>query len=137
MSDGPRRRLPLPMDDSDEKILSRTLERGGFKSANGNASQETAKSYDDNKPRDAAPAGSLHAATPGVNDIQPESMFSRNDLRPQIGQASALAAAMAEVFAKLDPAARKYVKPASVLKDFLAEHDDELAKMFRESNAFK
>ncbi|MCF7701683.1 hypothetical protein [Loktanella sp. M215] len=137
MSDGPRRRLPLPMDDSDEKILSRTLERGGLKSAEGNASQETANSYDDNTPRDAAPAGSLHATTPGVNDIQPESMFSRNDLRPQIGQTSALAVAMAEVFAKLDPAARKYVKPASVLKDFLAEHDAELAKLFRESNAFK
>ncbi len=64
-------------------------------------------------------------------------MFTRNDLRPQIGQTSALAAAMAEVFTKLDPATRKYVKSASVLKDFFAEHDAELAEMFRGSNAFK
>ena len=137
MSDGPRRRLPLPMDDSDEKILSRTLERGGLKSADGNASQDTAKLKDHNVPADATLADPHQAAASGMNDLQPETMFSRNDLRPQIGQASALAVAMAEVFAKLDPAARKYVKPASVLKDFLAEHDAALAKMFRESNAFK
>lgn len=137
MSDGPRRRLPLPMDDSDEKILSRTFERGGFKSAKGSAPHGAAHSHDYNKPGDAAPAGSLHAAFPGVSDIQPESIFSHNDLRPQIGQTSALADGLAEVFAKLDSAARKYVKLASVLKDFLAEHDDDLAKIFRESNVFK
>jgi len=125
------------MDDSDEKILSRTLERGGLKSADGNASQETSKLKDNNVPADATLADPHHAAASGMNDLQPETMFSRNDLRPQIGQTSALAAVMAEVFAKLDPAARKYVKPASVLKDFLADHDAELAEMFRRSNAFK
>ena len=137
MSDTPRRRLPLPMDDSDEKILSRTIENGGLKPAVEIASQETAKAQDDKTSRDTASTGSDPAASPGMSDVHAESMFTRNDLRPQIGQTSAMAAVMAEVFAKLDPATRKYVKPASVLKNFLAEHDAQLAEMFRGSNTLK
>lgn len=106
----------------------------GLNPQRGALRKKRAKLKDNNVPADATLADPYHAAASGMNDLQPESMFSRNDLRPQISQTSALAVAMAEVFAKHDPAARKYVKPASALRDFLAEHDAELAKMFRESN---
>lgn len=132
MSDAPRRRLPLPLDDDDRKALERTARsdelkgRGdlGPSSAKGRAATGSAPG----KRADAGDTTSAPVSTPKAAEL-----FSRADLRPQIAPASDLAQAMAEVFSGLDPATRKFVKPSSLLRDFLTRNDAALAKMFRET----
>ncbi len=137
MPDTPRRRLPLPMDDTDERTLARTAERGGLQPSQPAAARATPTADAEASVTRVAPSHAAERASNERSAGSPEEVFSRNDLRPQIGQTSALAAALTEVFANLDPVARKYVKPASVLKDFFAENDAELARLFRNANTLK
>lgn len=106
--------------------MQRTAQKGGLKS-----------SYNETPPTptDAKPTAPVQRKTGDAERPDPSELFTRNDLRPQVSPASELASAVAEVFASLDPAAQKYVKPASMLRHFLEQNDAALAKMFKESHS--
>ena len=138
MSDASRKRMPLPLDDDDRATIERTARRGGLK---GEAVVEPdTQAKPEQEPTAAArpeksPQKGRGAVAKGQDMPDPAALFRRNDLRPQIAYDSDLARAVAEVFSDLDPAAQRFVKPSTMLKNFLTENDAALAKLFRQSSS--
>lgn len=139
MSNPPRKRQPIAvMDEEDRAAMERTARRGGLGAGaapRAEPAPATALQTEQAKPIETVREGAGAATASDGTVADPTALFSRNDLRPQIAYGSELAQAVADAYVALDPVARRYVKPASMLKDFLVENDAALAKLYRKSSS--
>ena len=130
MSKPPRQKIGLPLSPEDQALVDQTARASGL-----GASAR----------RDKSPP-SLDAPEPKSMVARPDPAAARSvakqklksqDLRSYIRPGSDLAAALADALDSLDPKARDFVAPSSVLRRFFHDHDVALAVMFRENNALK
>lgn len=108
--------MPLPAEDMD--VINQTLSESGVVPA---SETSQAKST---KPK--SPDKSEQQKKP---ENRPVTLTSQ-DLRCYIAPSSALATALADDLALVEPRMRKHVQTTTVLRKFLSEHDETLAELF-------
>jgi hypothetical protein len=109
-------------------LVNKTAKEGGLL-----PSEEAAPSVEN--PTKAEPEAPREPAKPKKAKEAPKLKYQ--DLRASVGPDSKLADALQTELDKLDERTRNFVSPVTVLRHFLANNDELLAKLFREQNSLK
>ena len=152
----PRQKMPVPgLTDRDRASISRTAKANGL----GEAEADTSQSEPTPAPSKAPPAHTKtdHTSKAAPAERQPSAETANfaptnteptsarktepaavaadlKQLRVTVAHSSDLALAIREKLLSLSPDAQKFASPAILLREFLREHDEELAEIFRKTN---
>ncbi|MFZ3584529.1 hypothetical protein ACOI1H_20555 [Loktanella sp. DJP18] len=154
----PRQKMPVPgLTDRDRASIATTAKANGLGQTEVDTSQSEPTPVPskapaaDTKPdhtSKAAPtkppssdetvnfAPTPTAQTP-ARKPEPAAVAADKQLRVTVAQSSDLALAIHDKLLSLSPDAQKFASPAILLREFLREHDEELAKIFRMTNGLQ
>lgn len=134
MSRSPRKKLGLPLDAEDMALVNRTAREGGLLPSEdpGASIEAPAKLKPDPESEPEAP----RRLAASRKEKEAPTLRSQ-DLRCNIGAKSQLAAALQSELDQLDAKTRAFVSPATVLRQFIQDNDELLAKLFQENNSLK
>ena len=152
----PRQKMPVPgLTDRDRASIATTAKANGLGKTEADTSQSEltpapskappADIQSDHTPN-AAPteqqssdetvniASPNTAQTPASKPEPAAAAVDPKQLRVTVAHSSDLALAIRDKILSLSPDARKFASPAILLREFLREHDEELAQIFRKTN---
>ncbi|MCF7701680.1 hypothetical protein [Loktanella sp. M215] len=154
----PRQKMPVPgLTDRDRASIATTAKANGL----GTAEADTSQSESTPAPSKAPPAHTKtdHTSKAAPAELQPSdetmnfaptptaqtparkpepaAVAADKQLRVTVAQSSDLALAIHDKLLSLSPDAQKFASPAILLREFLREHDDELAEIFRKTNGLQ
>lgn len=125
----PRKPMMPSLTERDRAAIATTVKQSGLASGqpddSARAPFETPKSETPEPIAKPAKPKQAVAAVPG---------FDKKALRVSVAPSSELADAIRAKIQALSPDAQKFVKTATLLREFLNEHDAQLAKLFRENH---
>jgi hypothetical protein len=134
MSRSPRKKLGLPLDADDMALVNKTAKEGGLLPSEDTAPSTEAPTKVKPDPESALKAPRQPAAPKKAKEAP---RLRTQDLRCNIGVKSQLAAALQSELDQLDAKTRAFVSPATVLRQFIEDNDELLAKLFQENNSLK
>lgn len=152
----PRQKMPVPgLTDRDRASIATTAKANGL----GKTEADTSKSELTPAPSKVPPADIQSDHTPNAAPTEQQSSdetvniappntaqtparkpepaaaaVDLKQLRVTVAHSSDLALAIRDKILSLSPDARKFASPAILLREFLREHDEELAQIFRKTN---
>jgi hypothetical protein len=152
----PRQKMPVPgLTDRDRASIATTAKANGL----GKTEADTSQSELTPAPSKAPPAHTKPDNTSNAEPVEPLSSdetvnfaptstaptrtrksepaaaaVDLKQLRVTVAHSSDLALAIHNKILSLSPDARKFASPAILLREFLREHDEELAQIFRKTN---
>lgn len=115
MSKPPRKKIGLELSDRDKQVIQKTAE-------------PTPLAPPKNQPTTAKTKSSKSTGSKAAHSL------TANELRCYIPRQGEFAAELAAQLDQLDPKARRFVSPSSVLTEFMQKYDKELTEMFRSSD---
>lgn len=134
MSRSPRRKLGLPLDADDMALVNKTAREGGLLPSDDAGQSVETPTISEPVVR-SKPEAAMEPAKPQKAKDAPKLKYQ--DLRPSVAPDSKLADALQSALDKLDDKTRNFVSPVTVLRQFLADNDELLAKLFKENNSLK
>lgn len=141
----PRKLMPVPgLSDRDRASIATTAKANGLGKAEAEEPPQptpTPKEPSAVKPVESQPKADTSKAAP-VDKPQPSvaklqkqtGAQEQKQLRVSVAPSSDLAGALHEKIERLSPDAKKFVTTAALLREFVMEHDAELAQLFRKTH---
>jgi hypothetical protein len=152
----PRQKMPIPgLTDRDRASIATTAKANGL----GKTEADTSEPEPTPAPSKAPPADTMPDQPPNAAPTEQQSSdetvniappntaqtparkpepaaaaVDLKQLRVTVAHSSDLALAIRDKILSLSPDAQKFASPAILLREFLREHDEELAQIFRKTN---
>jgi hypothetical protein len=155
----PRQKMPVPgLTDRDRASIATTAKANGLGKTEADTSQsEPTPAPSKARPADTKPDHTSNAApakqqssdetvnfaptnsaqTPARKPEPAAVAANLKQLRVTVAHSSDLALAIREKILSLSPDAQKFASPAILLREFLREHDEELAEIFCKTNGLQ
>jgi len=154
----PHQKMPIPgLTDRDRASIATTAKANGL----GKTEADTSEPEPTPAPSKAPPADTMPDQPPNAAPTEQQSSdetvniappntaqtparkpepaaaaVDLKQLRVTVAHSSDLALAIRDKILSLSPDAQKFASPAILLREFLREHDEELAQIFRKTNGF-